>query len=66
MTKKNVLMCIVGLVLVTTGSTFADEVMPGGHIPGLVTNKEVVAAATFAVTAQEEAMQDKRIQKLPN
>jgi hypothetical protein len=51
------LMSIAGFVLLTAGCAFA--IRTGGYSSVRVTNKEVVAAATFAVAAQEKAMQDK-------
>lgn len=59
MTKRSVLMPLAGLFLVTAGWAFAGAPKLGGDTPAQVTSKEVVAAATFAVTAQEEAMQEK-------
>jgi hypothetical protein len=61
MSKHGALMCIAGLVLATGASSFADEdTMPGGYRSASVTNREVIAAAKYAVTAQEKTMQDKK------
>ena len=59
MTKKSILMPIAGLFLVTAVWAFAGAAKLGGDTPAQVTNKDVVAAAGFAVSAQEKAMQEK-------
>ena len=47
-----------GLLLVILGASMAFAI-PGGYSPAVIADKGVVAAAKFAVTAQEKAMQDK-------
>jgi len=50
------LSCVLGLILAT--STAAGIL--GEYSPAAVTNKEVIAAAKFAVSAKEEAMREEK------
>jgi hypothetical protein len=43
----------------------AQQLMPGGYAAASVTDKEVVAAADFAIKAQQKAMQKKGDEALP-
>ena len=48
-------LCIVSMTLGFAGSLFSADAA-GGYSPVPVSNKDVIAAAEFAVTAQEKAM----------
>jgi hypothetical protein len=55
--------CIAAFLLFTTAcpiAGLAQQSKPGGYATASVTNKEVVAAAAFAIKAQEKAMQQKK------
>jgi len=58
--KRNILMYLAGAILAVTGCTSENKTMPGGYTAAPVNSKEVVAAAQFAVKAQEKAMQEKK------
>ncbi len=58
--KKNILICLAGAILTVAGCTSENKTMPGGYTAVPVNNKEVIAAAQFAVKAQEKAMQEKK------
>jgi hypothetical protein len=50
--------CIAAVVLISTAGFTngqAQEPMPGGYAPASVADKEVVAAAAFAIQAQQKA-----------
>ena len=51
--------CLFIVVLVLSFATSVATAKPGGNATVSVTNKDVVAAAEFAITAQEEVMKDK-------
>ena len=48
----------IGLLVLSLANSAAIA-KPGGNAVASVTNKDVVAAAEFAITAQEEVMKDK-------
>jgi len=63
MKPKVFLMCLSFVTLFIVAA-IAQEPIPGGSIKVSVKDKNVVAAAEFAIEAQEKAMQDPRI-KIP-
>lgn len=56
MIKIPLLLCVLGLMIAAS----LAAAMPGGYSPASVTDKEVVAAAEFAVGAQEKALQEEK------
>jgi len=49
--------CLILMLAVGIGDVVAEEVLVGGYSVVLVSNAGVVAAAEFAITAKERAMQ---------
>lgn len=63
MKTKSVPACIAAFLLFTGGfliAGLAQQSKPGGYAKASVTSKEVVAAAAFAIKAQQSAMQEKK------
>jgi hypothetical protein len=63
MRKESIQTCIAFLLPFAAAVPItapAQQPKPGGYVTGAVANKEVVAAAAFAVNAQQKAMQEKK------
>lgn len=63
MKTKSVPACIAAFLLIAGLIPIvglAQQSKPGGYAKASVTNKEVVAAAAFAIKAQQSAMQEKK------
>jgi len=56
MIRRTVLLCLLGLML----TIHAVAAMQGGYTPASIIDKEIIAAAEFAVRAQEEAIQKQK------
>ena len=68
MKTKYILTCIAAALLLTAAcpiTSLAQQSKPGGYATASVTNKEVVAAAAFAIKAQENAMQENKDKEPP-
>lgn len=62
MKTKYILICTAAVLLFTAAcpiTGLAQQSRLGGYATASVTNKEVVAAAAFAIKAQQNAMQEK-------
>jgi len=62
MKTKYILICAAAVLLLTAAcpiTGLAQQSRLGGYATASVTNKEVVAAAAFAIKAQQNAMQEK-------
>lgn len=62
MKTKYILICAAAVLLFTAAcpiTGLAQQSRLGGYATASVTNKEVVAAAAFAIKAQQNAMQEK-------
>ncbi len=60
--------CVAAFLLLTAASPtagLAQSPQVGGYTKASVSHKEVVAAAAFAIKAQQKAMQDKQQPALP-
>ncbi|MFH2012648.1 MAG: cystatin domain-containing protein [Pseudomonadota bacterium] len=63
MKKKVIQAYVAGFILLTTTiviGCMAQHPMPGGYSATEVTNTDVVAAATFAINAEEKAMREEK------
>jgi hypothetical protein len=60
MMMKDMSVCLASSILMVVGCTLECKAMPGGYAAEPVTNRNVVAAAQFAVKTQERGMQGKK------